>query len=277
MHCLLCEAESAWNSPYFAAGLIVFAFACCIFWLFRIPSPGKAVTAMAVAAAVMTLRGEIGGFEKFCWLTLLFIFLIVEIRAIDKDRQEHEEKFRTTLQGFETTIAGITGGKTFPYLEVPGEQKPLGVVSLCKEGTDPLYEVTLELSVTTPLGGGASTGRTILEVSLGNIRAGARPHFETIQLSSFDLKDKESVDICAAFEARNGSWHQIMYLRRIGGWGPESRWLKASKVFRVEYGSEGRKQAKRVLVLDDVPEDFPLQGATWDDSLLYQIKPPLVL
>ena len=77
--------------------------------------------------------------------------------------------------------------------------------------------------------------------------------------------------------ARNGSWHQIMYLRRIGGWGPGSRWLKATKVFKVEYSSEGGKQAKRAPVLDDVPEDFPLQGANWDDLLLYQIKQPLIL
>ena len=147
----------------------------------------------------MALRGEMGEFEKFCWLTLLFIFLIVEIRAIDKDRREHEDTFRRTIEGFEETIAGITGGKTFPYLEVFGEQVPLGIVSLCKHGRDPLYDVTLEFGLMTSLEEGGSIGN-IASISIGNIRAGVRLHYKEIQLSRFDLKGKESVDIYAAFE-----------------------------------------------------------------------------
>ena len=127
------KADAAWNNPYLVWTLLAIAGAFCIYWHLRIPSPGKAVTVMAVVAAVMALRGEMGGFEKFAWLTLLFLFLVIEIRAIDKDREAHEQKFKRTIDGFTETISGITGGQTFPYLEAPGEQVPLGVVSLCKD------------------------------------------------------------------------------------------------------------------------------------------------
>jgi hypothetical protein len=82
-----------------------------LFWAYNIPSPGKAVAALAVIAAVMTFRGEIGGLEKFFWMIILFAFLFMELRAIDRDRaiyaKEQEKARKEEATAFGTIGDGI--------------------------------------------------------------------------------------------------------------------------------------------------------------------------
>lgn len=66
----------------------VFFFLFC-YWLLYIPPTGYAIAAVAVAAAVMAARLEaLSAFAKFLWVILLFLFMIVEMRAIRRDRVE---------------------------------------------------------------------------------------------------------------------------------------------------------------------------------------------
>jgi hypothetical protein len=58
----------------------------------QVPSPGKAVTVLAVAAAVMTVMGEMKGNEKLAWILILFGFLSVEVVSIDVERKAHERE-----------------------------------------------------------------------------------------------------------------------------------------------------------------------------------------
>jgi hypothetical protein len=74
------------------------------YWEFRVPSPGKAVTALAVAAAAMSIRGEMRGKEKAAWMLLLFALLAVELRSIDDDRLLHDQEFGAITTGLQTTI-----------------------------------------------------------------------------------------------------------------------------------------------------------------------------
>ncbi len=58
-------AERVWGSPKFGLFIILFSSCLYLYWSYRVPSPGKAVAALAVAAAIMTFRGGIGGLESF--------------------------------------------------------------------------------------------------------------------------------------------------------------------------------------------------------------------
>jgi hypothetical protein len=79
-----------WKSKW--TGMVLIAGFICLFaeWFFHGPSPGKAAAALAVAAAVMTLRPDMGGLEKVFWMLVLFGSLLIALRAIYEDRLEHE-------------------------------------------------------------------------------------------------------------------------------------------------------------------------------------------
>src|ERR1700733_10989743 len=82
------RADQFWKSS--VSGLVILGIAALVFgyWSWHIPSPGKAVPALAVLAAIMTFRADVGGLEKFVWMGVLFAFLFLELRAINKDRKE---------------------------------------------------------------------------------------------------------------------------------------------------------------------------------------------
>jgi hypothetical protein len=82
-------ANDIWKSHYFGWALISCSGLGYLYWSSHVPSPGEAVAALAVLAAIMTFRGEIGGLEKFFWMLVLFAFLFMELRAIDKDRADY--------------------------------------------------------------------------------------------------------------------------------------------------------------------------------------------
>jgi hypothetical protein len=283
--------SAIWSSQYIAWTLLAcVAVIVCFYWSFRIPSPGKAVAAMGIVAAITALRGEMSNPEKFFWLALLFIFLLIEVRAIDRDRKKHDDeqsvirneetqKFQHIADGLTAAISGInetvqrvTGGDTFCYLDIFGEQIPLTNASLRKHGTNPLYDVTMKLLVMTPIPGGSpgqSRGEGTIKLNIGNMTAAERPAFGDISLAPFNLNGKESVDFYVAFAAKNGFWHQKVYFRRIGGLVNGGRWLKAIRIHRIDYGSEPYKQAKPVLILERIDENFPMEGIAWNDLLLY--------
>lgn len=76
---------------------------------------GKAIAALAVGASLMSLRMEVNGIEKTAWMLVLFAFLYIEFKAIDRDKiyndnvqdtilkqekqnlKQQEEQFNTTL------------------------------------------------------------------------------------------------------------------------------------------------------------------------------------
>jgi hypothetical protein len=129
----------------------------------------------------------------------------------------------------------------------------------------------MKLQVMIPIPGspGASLGAGALKLNIGNLTAAERPSFLDISLTPFNLTGKESVDFYAAFAARNSFWHQIMFFRRTGGWANGSRWLKAIRIYNIDYGSEPYEQARPTLVLERIDDDFPMEGVSWQDALLY--------
>jgi len=82
--------EDVWKGVALGYLLIAVAVALCIHWYFHIPPPSYSVTLMAVAAGLMAMRPEMTGRERWLWTVVLFAFAIVELRAINHDRTEHD-------------------------------------------------------------------------------------------------------------------------------------------------------------------------------------------
>jgi hypothetical protein len=97
-----------WKARWFGYFLVA-ASICVLLWFSRHPPPsGIAVTAMAVVAGVMALRPEMSGWEKWFWLPLLLTFMFVEIKAINKDRKDQDDKFEGIVSGLQTTVNNST-------------------------------------------------------------------------------------------------------------------------------------------------------------------------
>jgi hypothetical protein len=85
------EANLLWHrKPLSVAALYIFV-GFLAYWEIHIPAPGEAVTVLGVAAAAMSLRGEMQGKEKVAWMLLLFAFLSLELTSIRIDRRANEE------------------------------------------------------------------------------------------------------------------------------------------------------------------------------------------
>lgn len=63
----------------------------------HIPGPGKAIAVLGSAAVLMAVRGDLMGHpEKVVWILVVFALLYVEIRTIDKDRQDNQAQHKAT-------------------------------------------------------------------------------------------------------------------------------------------------------------------------------------
>src|SRR5450432_1819207 len=113
-----------WSDPYVGASLWLVSFAVWLYWhpYSNLPTPGKAIGALAVVAGIMSVR-EMKELAKVSWVVLLIMLLFTEFRAIDKDHyaveQAQEKFFDTQKKGFEdianqanAEFSATTGGLT---------------------------------------------------------------------------------------------------------------------------------------------------------------------
>jgi hypothetical protein len=101
------KLDALWKSRTFGWLLILAAFFLFASWQFHVPTPGKAVAALAVAAAVMSLRPEATGLERTAWVLVLCGFLYVELRTIDKDRSDSARQQGIDRQQEDSRFDGI--------------------------------------------------------------------------------------------------------------------------------------------------------------------------
>jgi hypothetical protein len=113
----------------------------------HIPSPGKAVAALGVAAATMTILGAMRGGEKLAWILILFGFLGTEFTSIDNERSAHEQEqqatraeqlrhFNEIADGIKDNLSAVTGNGSF--LEI-------GPVPNMGAGNPPTYPLVVEV------------------------------------------------------------------------------------------------------------------------------------
>ena len=79
-----------WNSPWMGVPLWLACGVLTLYWFYHIPPPGYAIGALAVVAGIMSVR-EMKTLAKVSWVFLLISLLVMEFRAIDKDRSDNEK------------------------------------------------------------------------------------------------------------------------------------------------------------------------------------------
>ena len=102
-YCMWTRIFSSWSSAYhqfhvsyhrlsiqhslFFALQLALGF-CALFWSSsrRLPPPGYAVALIAVVAAIMSIQGEMLGWQKAIWMLIISVFLRVELHIIKSDR-----------------------------------------------------------------------------------------------------------------------------------------------------------------------------------------------
>jgi len=119
----MAEIEHMWKKRWLGYSLIAASFALFTWVTWCLPPSGYGVVAMAVVAGIMAIRPEMGGWERSLWFVVLVCFAIVEIRAINHDREQAHGEFteivsglktsvdqgKTAIEGLETTIQRRTG------------------------------------------------------------------------------------------------------------------------------------------------------------------------
>jgi hypothetical protein len=90
-----------WCRKFLSIFLLYLFAARLLGWSFHIPPPGYSVTALAVAAAVMTVFDRMKGWEQVAWLFLLFAFYRVELWSIN-DEQVKNEQLRSSASYWES-------------------------------------------------------------------------------------------------------------------------------------------------------------------------------
>lgn len=120
----------------------------CWFW-FSLPAPGWAVAILAGVAAAMSIHGDMRPWQKVSWMVHIGNLLVIELRAISKDRADNDAKaladrqaqdlafktvretqdadFNGTASGLEAAISGIQSTLTAANLTM-AQTKPHAVL-----------------------------------------------------------------------------------------------------------------------------------------------------
>ena len=239
-----------------------------VYWWRHLPVPGFAIGALAVLAAVMSVHGDMRPWQKAVWMLLIGAFLVLEFRAIDKDRAEYtaaekvrrteeREQFQDIANGinasikqgaaqFDATISGMkgllseeTGGNSYIYFDIGG---PAGPFEMQIPGVRKGYveaDATPHFVGTFPLHNVFVWPTCLSElpsVDYGTVFPGelGRPH-EGIRLQ-FDPKFPEKDLFCIFhINTSNGSYSQVVKFVKRG-----NKWTWASRF--EKYGHKGVKR-----------------------------------
>jgi len=263
----------------------LYVFICFLwYWETAVPSPGKAVAALAVAAAAMSVRGEMRGKEKVAWLMVLFAFLSVELASIDKEReasevlrvatrQQETENFRDIGNGIEKSIRQsqadfnitmksldenmkmTTGGDSFCYLDFLNrsskESAPL--IIAVRQGQYPLRDVAARFVDQEKYNGpnSAASKMTVEQIAAGDRTFEIGTLTGVKLLTRYPLAGRERWNFLVEFNGLNGFWHELIRLRKVDG-----EWEQAVKVGRYEITSKN-KPATDIKLLEKIDKQYP--------------------
>ena len=274
--------------------VLLYASACVLaYWNWPSPNPlppGYAVTALAVAAAVMTLLGEMKGKEKVAWIAVLFAFLFLELNSIKIERKTQEDiqkearheqlqqfekigsgieksisesdrNFNATMGKTNQVLTNITGGDSFAYVSPQnffGDQFG-GVV--WNNGEQALSGLTLTIAYTSEENWGASFFQPIFIGTLGPHAYAPIPNF--IFRPKADPKTGQD-NYWIMLSAQNGTVSQSVWFRRDHK--NSSQWAYAFQVSKQ--GSD--KPQRRKMMLELTEEDVKPRKGPPTKLLLYR-------
>lgn len=167
----------AWRSQWLGYYFVAAAGALALIWMLRVPPPGRSLIAMGIAAAIMALRADMRGREKWLWTFVLFAFAYVEVRALNQDRAEQQafqnrlqenfasigngiksavaesdRNFGDTMSRLDTALAGIrdsiktqTGGDSFAFVTFTAQPNQQFLVAITSHGRYPLRDIRVTL------------------------------------------------------------------------------------------------------------------------------------
>jgi hypothetical protein len=141
---------------------------CAIHWWRHLPVPGYAIGVLAVLAAVMSVHGKMQRWQKVMWMLLIGAFLLLEFRAIDKDRTDFargdSSRRQQETQQFQSIANGLTASLEQSQRHFDATMKSIGVAQTAAEKTvvNTQPRASLEFQSINPNGpfSPTSTGQT---------------------------------------------------------------------------------------------------------------------
>lgn len=246
--------RSEWHRKPLGVFLLYLLIVLLAFWGIKTPSPGEAVAVLAVAAAVMTVLGEMKGKEKVAWLLLLFGFLWVELTSIKVERKAQDDiqkearaeqlkHFGEIGDGIKQSIAEsdrnfnatmgksnqVIGLQTTTIVGLNTNLKTLtGADSFCylgftvgqqylpfiHVGKFPLYGIYARIVELDQNGGVSQNNLTGVTISVGDMITG-HGNLQPVPIGLGRSPDYFNANIF--FTARNGDWMELLRERRVGG------------------------------------------------------------
>jgi hypothetical protein len=229
----------------------IVAIAILAYWWWHLPAPGYAIGALALLAAAMSLDAKMGSWHKVVWMLLIGASLLLEFRAIDKDRadyakaeanrtiKEHQQfqsiangiketisnsnqQYATTMSRFNKTLNTITGDGSYCYFTFDLGGTP----GLVHKGNYTLYDLHanfLDAKQSFIVGTEWLLGSPLV---IGDFSAGSGRFIPGVNKPT-DLNSKDQLKLIIFFAARNGSWRE-----EYRGQYVNKEWVEAIKVIR---------------------------------------------
>jgi hypothetical protein len=157
---LLSTAKNFWANPWTGVLSLSAMVLCVLFFFWHLPPSSYAITVMAVAAGVMTLRQDMSGWERSCWFVLLLWLMVIEFKAIRHDRQSDELRFQAVVSGFQSQLSKseeilrqTTGSDSFPeFFAVYPSHGGQWFVEVVNNDSLPLFDVSVDVVKRPPKG-----------------------------------------------------------------------------------------------------------------------------
>ena len=279
-------AKDRWLERSLFAGLLLAVVALVGFLVssWR-PPPSYFVLPITVATIVVAVLGDppLSKREKLAWLCLtgvLTLLAILAIKRVDDDstkaRDEEHKSFARLLSSAEDVISNMTGGDSFPYVDLEVDDNPPKVAPvLMVAGRYALRDVQLRvididsyiqmLSYTSAVTMGewfSTKYKKMLHIAY--ITA-ASPMIldETSGIDTNPATDKRNV---FEISAPNGTWEEYFAMRKIN-----DRWEKAISVVEVngkkpmaEWKTRKCEVSPRFPMIDGYPDWGA--GVRWQHS-----------
>jgi len=251
----------------------------------------------------MSLRPKMRLPEKVAWMALIAAMLCAEIHSIRSDRASNDaeqakirdaedRRFDNIAKGLEDSITlsksqfattvsdvngvlsttqnvaalaqdslgSVTGGDSFCYMKIWPDRGPL----VAHEGKYPLYSVSARVAELDSSGSGTDrdTEFDVGDLTFGTVwmNPGAAVHFSSQESAKFNI----------FFMARNGSWAEILRMRKVDG-----EWEHALKVTVTTpvRARDGKLKPHEYLAKEEISAKFPQSDLIGDYGWNRKVPP----
>jgi hypothetical protein len=287
---------NGWKKAWLGYSLIASCFLLFAWFSWHLPPSGYGVVVMTVVAGIMAIRPEMGGWERSLWFVLLVCFSIIEIRAINHDREqakdefteitaglktsvdqgkvavnglqttikEGREHFDATVTGLEKNLRATTGGDSYCYA-VFGNESPdhrTKLLFVIHRGSFPLRNAHLRLvdqMKASELAKEFGPSLSVLQQSETNYSLGDIGNGQSETLAWVDLSGRDHINYLADFSALNGNWYELIRLRLTKG-----GWQQAYKVSKWIVVDKKKPAQEKILYAPSPPREYPLVNGKVD-------------